>query len=53
MQKIVVSFYGWCGSFVSVRYGELSANYYGVTRREAARLFKEKYALFGVGVRYC
>ena len=52
MKWISVEFEGWAATFVVVRSSEAdTARYYGYTKKEAERRYRQKYGLVGVRMR--
>ena len=52
MKWISVEFEGWAATFVVVRSSEFgSERYYGCTKKEAERKYRQKYGLVGVRMR--
>lgn len=52
MKWISVEFEGWAATFVVVRSSEAETErYYGYTKKEAERKYRQKYGLVGVRMR--
>lgn len=52
MKWISVEFEGWAATFVVVRSSEADTErYYGYSKKEAERMYRQKYGLVGVKMR--
>lgn len=53
MRWISVEFEGWAGSFIAIRSSEVSGTerYFGYSKKEAERRYRQKYGLVGVQMR--
>lgn len=53
MKWINVEFEGWAGSFIAIRSSEVSGTerYFGYSKKEAERRYRQKYGLVGVRMR--